>query len=234
MISKRGSFHFREYKLERMLSIWHIPRHLIKCICSCWRIKSFESNFIAQCRVTEEAATQRDEIKCCMGCEPDVNPQLQKRHGKAYYYIEVYRGPQPPFTKRVLSISTRTPNHEYQGLDWILTQQYRCRKTEVRLVVFFSLTVALCRCEALQFVPLKFRGIYANVEQNGWSELVIHESSKESESLDMATHTRLLPAFWMTSWLFIPLDFLPPFFSVSLFIFSLSYQFSSCLLFLFC
>ena len=71
--------------------------------------------------------------------------------------------------------------------------------------------------KALRFVPVsKHRGIYANV-QNGWSELVIHESSKENESLDTATLTRLLPAFWMTSCLFIPLDCLPPFtFYVSL------------------
>lgn len=32
-----------------------------------------------------------------------------------------------------------------------------------------------------------------------------------NDSLDTATHTRLLPAFWMTSCLFISLDFLPHF-----------------------
>lgn len=61
--------------------------------------------------------------------------------------------------------------------------------------------------EALRLVPGSgFTGFYANVEQNGWSELVIRESSKENESLDTVTRTRLLPAFWMTSCLFIPLD----------------------------
>lgn len=52
-----------------------------KCIFSFWGMKSFHSNLIARCIVTEEAA-QREEIKCYMGCEPGVNPQLQKGTGK--------------------------------------------------------------------------------------------------------------------------------------------------------
>lgn len=52
-----------------------------KYIYSFWGMKSFQSNLIAQCRVTE-AAAQWEQIKSYMGCEPDVNPQLQKGTGK--------------------------------------------------------------------------------------------------------------------------------------------------------
>lgn len=65
--------------------------------------------------------------------------------------------------------------------------------------------------QASRFVPpsqRNFGAIYADVEQNGWSDLVICESSRgeRNESLDVATRPCLLPAFWMTSCLFIPLD----------------------------
>lgn len=86
----------------------------------------------------------------------------------------------------------------------------RKEKSKWRRCCFSPRSGVMQMWEALRFVPVSiFRGIYANVEQNGWSELVIHESSEVNDSL--ATLTRLLPAFWMTSCRFISLDFLPHF-----------------------
>ena len=140
-------------------------------------------------------------------------PTTSKKHRKAYYYIQLCRGQQQPFTE---------PLHSPLTYCWWIpgpwfnpsssTRKYKSRKIEMTLVLFFPRSSVMQMREALWFVPVsKFRGIYANVKQNGWSELVIHESSKENESLDTATSTRLLPAFWMTSCLFISLDFLPPY-----------------------
>lgn len=188
--------------------------------CSFWGIKSFESNFTAQFRLKEEAA-QRDEIHCCMGYEPDVNLQLQKRHRKVYITSSSAEAP--------ANFHRADPLHFHSHTKpWISGPWLNPNWNSKVSVVFFPFTVALCRCGR----RCKFRGIYANVKQNSWSELVIHELSKENESLDTATRTRLVPAFWMTSWLFIPLDFLPLFFSF--FIFSFSYLFPPCLFSFFC
>ena len=171
-------------------------------------MKSFHSVSIAQRWVTEESA-QREEIKCYMGCEPDVNPQLQKGTGKPIITcssVEAGSSLSP-------NASTRTPSAYFQGPRFNPSSSRKCRsrKIEMTWVLLYPRGGVMQMQKALRFVPVSVhRGIYANV-QNGWSELVIHESSKENESLDTATLTRLLPAFWMTSCLFIPLDCPPPF-----------------------
>lgn len=100
---------------------------------------------------------------------------------------------------------SHTPSHQFQALHSSVAQG-GSRENEMKLPLF-------SRCE--MYCDLCLWAIQRRLCKCGAkrckSELVIHESSKENESLDTATRTRLLPALRMTSCLFVPLDFLPPF-----------------------
>lgn len=139
-------------------------------------------------------------------------PATSKSSSKAFYFRALQR-PTAAF-HRTSTVPLTLETVDFRDHDSSRTRagNRKVEKSKWRWCCFSPRSGVMQMREALRFVPVSnFRGIYANVEQNGWSELVIHESSEVNDSLDTATHTRLLPAFWMTSCLFISLDFLPHF-----------------------
>lgn len=162
--------------------------------------KSLHSGAMEQCWVAHGW-----EIKCFKGCDPDMNPTLYQKKKKESLLSRLIQWRQ---TMRILRVCSKWQILALKG-----EEKHGSRKSKWCSMLFPWGGVMQMR-QASRFVPLSqknFGAIYADVEQNGWSDLVICESSKgeRNESLDAATRPCMLPAFWMTSWLFIPLDSRP-------------------------
>ena len=138
-MSKFKSFHLRKSVFDKY------RKKPEKCSYSFWGMKSLHLNLIGQCWVTEEAA-QREEIKCYMGCEPDVNPQLQKSTGKPIITSSSVEANSS--LSQSLSTHHSHTADEFQGLDSTLAQVQGSTKVEKSKWRWccFSPAAALCRC----------------------------------------------------------------------------------------